>query len=85
MSDVNVDNVKSYPVSEEMKSRIDNDFTYHPPTADQQKRYPMLREKAKQLAVLIIELTPPSREQSVALTKLDEVAMFANAAIARNE
>ena len=34
--------------------------------------------------MLIAELTPPSREQSVALTKLDEVTFWANAGIARN-
>jgi hypothetical protein len=30
-------------------------------------------------------MTPVSREQSLALTHLEEVVMFANAAIARNE
>ena len=36
-------------------------------------------------ATMIVELTPPSREQSLALTKLSEASMHANAAIARDE
>ena len=36
-------------------------------------------------AHLIVTLTPKSREQSLALTKLEEAIMHANSAIARNE
>lgn len=65
--------------------RLENDFTYHPPKEGQQTRYAALRDKAKEFALLIAELSPVSREQSVALTKVDEAVMWANAAIARNE
>ena len=65
--------------------RIENNFVYHEPKADQPDRYVRLRAKAKELAYLIEELTPQSREQSLALTKLEEASMWANAAIARNE
>lgn len=68
-----------------MRERIDRDFTHHPPKDDQPARYASIRAHAKVLAECIAESTPSSREQSVALTKLDEVVMFANAAIARNE
>lgn len=74
-----------YAISESMLYRIDNDYTYHPPKEDQQERYIKIRNAAKQLAILICEETPSSREQSVALTDLDKVVMNANAAIARNE
>lgn len=74
-----------YPVTERVEAQIDNAFTYHSPQEDQPKRYTMLRDHAKALAVMIAENTPPSREQSLALTKLEEAVMFANAAIARNE
>lgn len=74
-----------YPVTPEMQARLDRDYQYHAPFGDQQARYVALREKAKELALLIVALTPPSREQSVALTELDKVVMTANAAIARNE
>ena len=67
------------------KEDIENRFTYHSPIAHQVPRYSQLRESAKELALLILELTPTSREQSIAFTKLDECIMFANAAIARNE
>ena len=64
---------------------IDNIFCYRAPRFDQTHRYYSLREAAKSLAQDILDLTPPSREQSLALTKLEEAVMWANAAIARNE
>jgi len=60
-------------------------FTYHAPKGDQPQRYIDIRENARLLASLIFEKTPESREQSLALTKLEECVMWANAAIARNE
>jgi hypothetical protein len=65
--------------------RIHNDFTYHAPKGDQVERYAQLRDKAKEFALLIVDLTPPSREQSLALTYLEQSVMIANASIARNE
>lgn len=64
---------------------LDNIFTYHAPKADQPKRYEELRSHAKALAVDIVKFCPESRERSLALTKLEESIMWANAAIARNE
>lgn len=60
-------------------------FTYHAPTGDQPQRYMTLRAKAMDIAELIVELTPESREQSLALTHLEEAVFWANAAIARRE
>lgn len=74
-----------YVVTEEQLARLNNTFTYHAPLSDQPARYTSIRDKAKELAVELLENTPPSREQSLALTKLEEAVMFANAAIARNE
>ena len=65
--------------------QIENNFTYHPPNEDQVERYTILRNTAKNLAHVIAANTPPSREQALALTKLEEATMWANAAIARNE
>jgi hypothetical protein len=77
------------PTPEEMKQllieRIETNFTYHAPKGDQVQRYEQLRDKAKELALLIVELTPLSREQSIALTELETSVMWTNAAIARNE
>lgn len=78
-------NKPKYPIVEPMASRLENDYKYHAPKEDQQERYVRIREAAKQLAIVICENTPSSREQSVALTDLDKVVMMANAAIARNE
>lgn len=64
---------------------IENRFTYHPPSGDQADRYIGIRETAKGLALLIAVSTPASREQSLALTNLEQAVMWANAAIARNE
>ena len=69
----------------DMTERIENDFTYHAPKDSQPERYNQLREKGKELALLIAELTPESPDQSVALTLLNLAVMSANAAIARNE
>jgi len=44
-----------------------------------------MRDDAKSLAFFIVKNTPPSREQSLALTHLEEAIFYANAAIARNE
>lgn len=60
-------------------------FTYHAPKGDQPERYVKLRDKAKELAYLINELCPDSREKSLAVTKLEECSMWSNASIARNE
>jgi hypothetical protein len=68
---------------------IDDDveqmFTYHPPFGTQLVRYQQLREKAKELAYLMVETCPESEELDSALARLSEASMWANAAIARNE
>lgn len=68
-----------------MKNRIENNFTYHAPKGDQAERYGKIREKARELAELMEESCPDSREKSLASTKLEEAVMWANASIARNE
>lgn len=68
-----------------LRARIERDYMYHAPKGDQAERYVRLRACAKQLALMIVDLTPVSREQSTALTHLDAVVYNANAAIARNE
>ena len=68
-----------------MNEDIVKRFTYHPPKGDQIERYQVIRDTALEFARVIIFNTPYSREQSLALTHLEEVVMFSNAAIARNE
>ncbi|HBC94463.1 MAG TPA: hypothetical protein DCZ10_16575 [Pelotomaculum sp.] len=64
---------------------MEQNFTYHPPKPGQPEKYEHLRDKAKRLAFMIDGFCPESREKSIALTKLEEAVMWANAAIARNE
>jgi len=64
---------------------LEKRFTYHAPKEDQPRRYEIIRARAKLFAVKINDLCPDSRERSLALTKLEEAAMWANASIARNE
>jgi hypothetical protein len=74
-----------YPINQTILERLNRDFTYHSPKEDQPERYQFLRDEASRLAINIVKLTPQSREQSLALTKLEEAIFWANASIARNE
>lgn len=69
----------------EETTELETRFTYHRPNDEQARRYPILRGEAHALARSISRLTKPCREQSLALTKLEEAMFFANAAIARRE
>ena len=64
---------------------IEKNFTFHPPKDDQPNRYQCIRDTAKGFALLIDKACPDSREKSLAMTKLEECVMWANASIARNE
>ncbi|MDN8591901.1 hypothetical protein Q0V21_24365 [Paenibacillus sp. 11B] len=65
--------------------QIENNFSYHSPKEGQPAKYEAIRAKGKELAELIDEQTPKSREQSLAMTNLEQAVFWANAAIARNE
>lgn len=67
-----------------MNPQIENNFKYHAPKDGQPEIYTAIREKAKELAYLIDEKVPNSREKSLAMTKLEETVMWANSAVARN-
>jgi len=67
------------------KEELDNRFIYHAPKEGQANRYQGLRDMGKTLAKAIVDNTPESREQSLAITHLEEAIMWANAAIARRE
>jgi hypothetical protein len=60
-------------------------FTYHSPFGDQPQRYVNIREHARDLALIIVRDCPASPERTLALRKLQEAVMFANASIAINE
>lgn len=64
---------------------LENIFTYHAPHGDQTERYGELRAAAKAFAELVVTRCPESRERSIALTRVREAIMWANASIAINE
>lgn len=72
-------------VTKEIKARIRRDFTHHAPNKSQVVDYFEIRSQAKEFALLCVGRCPESRELSLALTKIEEAVMWANAAIARNE
>lgn len=72
------------PARVALLERVEHDFTYHAPTPEQIVKYTQLRLQAKELAMLIVNMTPVSREQSLALTHIEQAVSFANAAIARH-
>lgn len=64
---------------------LDNRFNYHQPnTPEKIERHQRVRDACRKAAEEIVEATgAPSREQSTAITKLEEAMFHANAAIAR--
>lgn len=67
-----------------MNNQIENNFMYHSPKDGQTEKYEKIRAKGIELAHLIDGICPNSREKSLAMTKLEESVMWANASIARN-
>lgn len=64
---------------------LGNLFSYHPPKDGQRERYEAIRAKGLEMAELIQVSTPSSAEQTLAIRKIQEAVMFANASIACNE
>lgn len=67
-----------------LDSTIETNFSYHAPREGQPEIYGQLRAQAKDLAYLVAALVPAGRERSLAMTKLEECVMWANAGVARN-
>jgi hypothetical protein len=67
------------------KNELNERFSAHLIDTTQQERCHEIRERAGEIAHLIADTTPESREQSLALTKLEEVVFWANAAISRGK
>jgi hypothetical protein len=59
-------------------------FTYHAPTGDQPAKYQAIRDKALEMAQVIVASTPTSADQTAAIRLLRESVMTANAAVALN-
>jgi hypothetical protein len=57
-------------------------FSYHPPAGGDAERYNLIRAGALKFAEIILDNTPASPDQTVAIRKLREAVMTANASIA---
>lgn len=69
---------------EQLHLRVNNDFMYHPnSTPEIGVLHEMVRDECAGLAHWLVDHTPAGRERSLALTSLEEVMFWSNAAIAR--
>jgi hypothetical protein len=66
------------------QSDIDNWFSYHAPTLDQQKAYTELRDKAKEFAEMFNAYAPDCADKTAAMRELRGALMAMNLAIACN-
>ena len=69
-----------------MNATIAHNFKYHPPTGSAVVDHQRVLDKAKELALLIDEVSPAGagREKATAITKCEEAMMWACAGIARH-
>lgn len=71
-------------MNQNIHDRIDNDFAFHPATTDEKRSaHGSVRHECRQLAHFIVDKVPAGREQSLALTALEECMHWANAGIAK--
>ncbi len=68
-----------------MIENLKHRFTYHAPKENQPQKYENIRKNGLAFAELIDSMCPDSREKALAITKIEEAVMWANASIARNE
>jgi len=61
---------------------LENWFTYHAPTGEQQSKYLLIRATALDFARILVNNTPAGPDQSAAIRQLRECVMTANQAIA---
>ena len=61
---------------------IDHMFTYHAPTDEQKVKYEAINSVFRAAAKIVLSQCPGCAEQTIAIRKLQEGRMMANAAIA---
>ncbi len=66
------------------QAEIDNRFDFHPPTSDERANaHRQMRDLCGVLAEGLNALLPEGREKALAITNLEQVMFWGNAAIAR--
>jgi len=74
------------PMAQDLHARVENDFRNHPPKNDHVAQVmDDATDQFVEMAHWIVNNVPPGREQSTALTKLEECSMHTKAGIARNQ
>lgn len=63
----------------------DNTFDYQKPTEASLEILTIIRAAAKEYAKILIKTLPESREKSIAITKIEETAMWANKSVVQNQ
>jgi hypothetical protein len=67
------------------KRDIEHRFAFHAATTDKKRdAHTSIRQQCRQLADALNEQLPNGREKSTAITKLEEVMFWGNAALARD-
>ena len=70
-------------LTDEQKNQVVDRFESHNVDSASIEKMNMIRERAVELASAILLLAPVGREQSLALTNLEQTVFWANAGIAR--
>ncbi|MFJ2176395.1 hypothetical protein ACIOHE_26330 [Streptomyces sp. NPDC087851] len=64
---------------------IENRFAFHAATTEEKRdAHTSVRQQCRQLADFLNEKLPEGREKSLAITHLEDVMMWGNAALARS-
>lgn len=66
------------------QSELQNNYQYHAPDEEKVVKHETVRRTVFVAADYLNKTLPDCREKSLALTKLEEATMWANAALARN-
>jgi hypothetical protein len=64
---------------------LEHRFNFHPATHAKGELHAQVRGSILNVALYINAVVPDGREKALAITKLEEAMMWANAAIARND
>jgi hypothetical protein len=67
------------------KGFLKNCFRYHAPDENKVKCHEFMRDACRNLAEVINRVCPECRERDIAVMKVEEAMMWANAGIARHE
>lgn len=67
------------------EEKILTEWHYHKPNLSQTERFPAINDATREAAKVIMQCCPPSPERTLAIRKLQEARMWANASIVMNE